>query len=56
MDSGPAWDETTDVMMLRVYAQMVMDARSEKMFKASLQLLVEELERSSYNYLGGQEK
>lgn len=48
MDSGPAWDETTDVMMLRVYAQMVMDARSEKMFKASLELLVDAVDEIDY--------
>lgn len=54
MDSGPAWDETTTVMVLRTYLEMAMAARSESMFKASLELLMDEMELQ--NYLGRQGK
>lgn len=52
MDSGPAWDETTTVMMMKVYLGMAVAAKGERMFKGALELLVEELERS--NYLKGE--
>lgn len=46
--SDERWDEAVDVQVLRVYLQMAIDAKSERMFNASLQLVYEFVHEHGY--------